>query len=52
MNVNVPTNVKEPYGRYNAFGVVLALVCVILGVFLWVVRRWWLQAKRRRKTML
>jgi magnesium transporter len=52
MNCNVPTNVKEPDGLYNAFGIVVAIVFVILGIYLWVVRRWWLEAKRRRRAML
>jgi magnesium transporter len=52
MNCNVPTNVKEPFGRYNAFGIVLALVFVITTIFLSIVRRWWLQAMRRRRAML
>jgi len=49
MNTTVPTNVKEPYGRYDVFGLVVTLVFVILGVYLWVVRWWWLQAKARSR---
>lgn len=49
MNVNVPTNVKDPSGRYNGFGIVLTLVFLILGVYLWFVHRWWLQAKAKTR---
>jgi hypothetical protein len=54
MNTTVPTNVKNLYGRYNVFGIVLVLVCLISVGYLWVVRRWWFQAttKERRGAML
>jgi len=52
MNVKVPSNVKEPYGRYNIFGIVIALVFMTSGIYLSVVRWWWLLAKRKRGTML
>lgn len=52
MNTTVPSNVKEPNGRYNAFGIVVAVVFLITSIYLWFVRRWWLQAKRRQGTML
>lgn len=52
MNVNLPSNAQEPYGHYYVFGVVVSLVFVILSVYLIVVRRWWLQAKRRRGAVL
>lgn len=52
MNVNIPKNIQEPYGKLNAFGVVVALVFVITGFFLYTVRHWWLRAKRRRGAML
>jgi magnesium transporter len=48
-NVTVPTNVKDPSGRYDAFGIVVTLVFLMLGVYLWFVRRWWLQAKAKRR---
>jgi len=54
INCALPTNVKEPYGRYDVFGIVLVLVCVVSGGYLWVVRGWWLRskAKKRRGAML
>lgn len=52
MNVTVPSNAKDPSGRYDIFGIVIALVFMAFGIFLSVVRWWWLQAKRKRGTML
>jgi magnesium transporter len=49
MNVNVPHNVRDPSGKYNVFGAVLALSLVDLCVYTLVVRAWWAQAKRRRQ---
>ncbi|KAK0456915.1 hypothetical protein EV421DRAFT_1755582 [Armillaria borealis] len=48
VNVTIPGNGLTPDYPYNAFGIVIALSLVITFIYLAMVRRWWLQAKRRR----
>ncbi|SJL05262.1 uncharacterized protein ARMOST_08628 [Armillaria ostoyae] len=48
VNVTIPGNGLTPDYPYNAFGIVIALSLVITFIYLTMVRRWWLQAKRRR----
>ncbi|KAK0506491.1 hypothetical protein EDD18DRAFT_1123644 [Armillaria luteobubalina] len=48
VNVTIPRNGLTPDYPYNAFGIVIALSLVIIYIYLATVRRWWLQAKRRR----
>jgi len=52
LNVGVPTNRRKdgPGGPYNLFGVVFAVAIIILVIFLWIVRWWWVQAGRKRKS--
>ena len=52
MNVTLPHNLREPGGKLNGFGVVIALVVTTTGIFVLTVRHWWLQAKRKRRAML
>lgn len=52
MNVTIPRNDIFPDQPYNVFGIVLALACTVLATYLALVRRWWLQSKRRRAAML
>ncbi|TFK77137.1 hypothetical protein BDN72DRAFT_29453 [Pluteus cervinus] len=47
MNVHIPTNLHEAGFPFNVFYIILALSLLILLTFLLVVRRWWIQAKRR-----
>jgi magnesium transporter len=49
MNVNVP---HDADGAFRIFGIVVAMAVLILFSYLSVVRRWWLQAKRRRVPVL
>ncbi|CDO71624.1 hypothetical protein BN946_scf184911.g94 [Trametes cinnabarina] len=51
MNCEVP---HDPDGshRYDVFATVIAIAVFIITVYGFVVRRWWLQAKRRRLQML
>ena len=48
LNVNLPANALNPMGRYNMFSIIIALCIVITCGFLYVVRLWWIQAKRKR----
>ncbi|PPQ62840.1 hypothetical protein CVT24_000534 [Panaeolus cyanescens] len=48
LNINVPHNVREPGGPLNVFGIVIALAIVIFCAYVYLVRSWWLQAKKRR----
>lgn len=48
INVTIPHNGLTPDYPYNGFGIVIALSLVITFTYLAMVRRWWLQAKRRR----
>jgi magnesium transporter len=47
INITVPTNRHDRQNPYNVFGAVLAMASLILFSYLAVVRRWWMQAKRR-----
>ncbi|GLB36116.1 putative corA-like Mg2+ transporter protein [Lyophyllum shimeji] len=49
LNVNVPKNQRVPSGRYNVFGIVFALCVCVLCAYIYVVRRWWNQAKAKRR---
>lgn len=41
-NVNVPASPDS----FHVFGIVVSVECVVLTVYLAVVRRWWLNAKK------
>ncbi|KAJ4486063.1 hypothetical protein J3R30DRAFT_3281636 [Lentinula aciculospora] len=43
-NVNVPASQDS----FHVFGIIISVECVVLTVYLGVVRRWWLNAKKRR----
>ncbi|KZT02653.1 uncharacterized protein LAESUDRAFT_684843 [Laetiporus sulphureus 93-53] len=49
MNVLVPSNDLEG-NKYNAFAVVIALSVVIILVYAFIVRQWWVWAKQKRRT--
>ncbi|KAI9069294.1 hypothetical protein FKP32DRAFT_1608465 [Trametes sanguinea] len=51
MNCEVP---HDPFtsNRFDVFATVIAIAVLIITVYGFVVRRWWLQAKRRRLQML
>ncbi|KAJ7103570.1 hypothetical protein B0H15DRAFT_812795 [Mycena belliarum] len=48
INVNIPHN----KGRFNVFGIVIALAIMILGSYLKLVLKWWRSAKRRTSAAL
>lgn len=48
LNVIIPRNTES----FNVFGIILALASLILFMYLWLVRTWWMQAKRRRAASL
>ncbi|KAK0446414.1 uncharacterized protein EV420DRAFT_901768 [Desarmillaria tabescens] len=48
MNVTILANGLFPGYPFHGFGIVLSLSTVIITVYLSMVRRWWIQAKRRR----
>lgn len=48
MNCNVPHNLIAAGGKFNMFGIIIALAIVILTVYGCVVRWWWVRAKRKR----
>ncbi|KAK0245375.1 hypothetical protein EDD85DRAFT_800728 [Armillaria nabsnona] len=48
VNVTIPGNGLTLDYPYNTFGIVIALSVMITFTYLAMVRRWWLQAKRRR----
>lgn len=47
MNIHVPQN-RKPGGPYNVFLIILTLSLVVLGLYAWLVRYWWIKAKRKR----
>lgn len=47
MNIHVPRN-RRPGGPYNVFGIILALCLAVLALYAWIVRYWWVKAKRKR----
>lgn len=51
MNVILPANRLEPGAPFNVFGVVIAMSFIIIIVYSWLVRRWWIQAKGRRQDL-
>ncbi|KAJ7783743.1 hypothetical protein DFH07DRAFT_935292 [Mycena maculata] len=51
INVTIPANTLEPGGKYNMFGIVLALAILILSSFLKLVHHWWKGAKRTSKAL-
>jgi len=51
MNVTLPTNRHEPGASFNVFGVVIAMSFIIIIVYSWLVRRWWIQAKGPRQDL-
>ncbi|KAF5385208.1 hypothetical protein D9615_001493 [Tricholomella constricta] len=48
-NVTMPTNDHSPEGSYNIFGIIIAVSICILCTYAYVVRRWWNQAKEKRR---
>ncbi|KAJ7125622.1 hypothetical protein C8R43DRAFT_898190 [Mycena crocata] len=51
INVNVPHNTLDG-GKFNAFGIVLALAILILASYVRLVLHWWRTAKRRKSGAL
>ncbi|KAJ7706222.1 hypothetical protein B0H17DRAFT_1036260 [Mycena rosella] len=51
INVNIPHNNLDG-GKFNTFGIVLALAILILGSYLRLVLYWWRSAKRRTSAAL
>ncbi|KAI0825063.1 hypothetical protein BC628DRAFT_1375272 [Trametes gibbosa] len=51
MNCEVPADPFDTH-RFDVFAAVIALSVVIMAIYGLVVRHWWIQAKRRRLTML
>ncbi|KAF9044562.1 hypothetical protein BDZ89DRAFT_1059044 [Hymenopellis radicata] len=51
-NVTVPTNGKTPAYPLNGFGIVVALVFLVLVAYLFLARYWWRRAKRRHDVAL
>ncbi len=51
-NVTVPANGLTPAYPHNAFGVIVALVFLVLVAYLFLARYWWRRAKRRRDVAL
>ncbi|KAJ3987781.1 hypothetical protein F5890DRAFT_679574 [Lentinula detonsa] len=47
-NVTVPASPNS----FHVFGIIVSVECVVLTVYLSLVRRWWLNAKKRRGTAL
>lgn len=47
MNIHVPQN-RKPGGPYNMFFIVLAISLLVLAAYLWLVRYWWIKARRKR----
>jgi magnesium transporter len=47
MNITVPTNKHEPTGSFTIFGIVVALAFLDICALLLLVRRWWMQAKKK-----
>lgn len=48
MNVTLPANLREPGAPFNVFGVVIAMSFIIIIVYSWLVRWWWIQARGRQ----
>lgn len=51
MNVTLPANLREPGAPFNVFGVVIAMSFIILIVYSWLVRWWWIQARGPRQDL-
>ncbi|KAI0778255.1 hypothetical protein BD413DRAFT_704623 [Trametes elegans] len=51
MNCDVPAD-PIPSNRYDVFAAVIAIALIVIFIYGCVVRRWWMQAKRRRLKML
>jgi magnesium transporter len=51
MNVTVPANGLDPEYPYNMFGVVLGISLLVIICYLYVVRRWWTRAGKRRTVL-
>jgi len=51
LNVTVPTNGWHPKDRYDIFGIVLAIMIVILSGFVSMVRYMWVRAGRKRNVI-
>lgn len=49
LNVNLPRNDRTPSGHYNVFGIVFVLCICVLSAYIYTVRRWWTQAKTKRR---
>lgn len=47
MNVHVPENATDS-NKYTVFGTIMALSFLITVVYGIIVRRWWVNAKKRR----